>query len=125
MNKAEMNEVIKTYAAANEQKKAATAEVAGLSEKIKDYFKSRNIIQFEADGFVATISTRNGKKLNLDKVAALLGGKIPADCYEETETPVLTVKADKKAKAGVTVAKPAAPAPAEPMKAVVAVAVAA
>ena len=124
MNKAEMNETIKAYAVANEAKKQAADEVKELGEAIKAYFEERGLEAFEADGYVAKVGTRKGKKLNLDKVAALLGGEIPADCFEDTETPVLTVKASKTAKAGRTTPK-AAPAEPAPATAVVATAVAA
>jgi len=98
MNKAEMNNVIVSYAEANEQKKHFTDIVADLGADIKEYFEDRGISTFEAMGYVATVSVRKGKKLNLDKIAKLLGGKIPDDCYIDTETDVLTVKPSKTAK---------------------------
>lgn len=124
MNKAEMNETIKAYAIANEAKNTAAKEAKELGEAIKNYFDERGLEAFEADGYVAKVGIRKGTKLNLEKVAELLGGAIPAECYEDTETEVLTVKASKTAKAGSTTPK-AAPAEPAPATAVVATAVAA
>lgn len=97
MTKKEMNEAIIRYAAANEQKKEITAEVKDLGDEIKDYMTENETVRFEAMGYVATLQYKNGKKLNLDKVAEALGGMIPEDFYEPTQTVALVVKANKAA----------------------------
>ena len=100
MNKKELNETINRYYMANEEKKAATAEVSGLKEEITGYLDEHDLQTYTTpEGYTAVVSFRNGTKLNLEKVAELLGGEIPADCYEPTVTPVFTVKAPKVAKA--------------------------
>ena len=114
MTKAELNEKIVRYATANEQKNAVAAEVKDLGDEIKEYMEDREVTTIEAMGYTAVISIRNGKKINLEKVAELLGGEIPAECFEATQTVVLNVKPAKAAKG-----KPA------PKTAVVAVAAAA
>lgn len=98
MNKSEMNELVIRYAETNEQKKALVEDVKEMGEEIREYLEDHETDRFEAMGWVATLSVRNGKKLNLDKVAAALGGEIPADFFEDTETTVLNVKPVKAAK---------------------------
>lgn len=98
MKKNELNTLVVAYATANEKKKAITAEVKDMGDEIKDIFEEKGIDTFEALGWVATVVQKKGKRLNLEKVAALLGGEIPADCYEDTLTPALIVKPAKAAK---------------------------
>ena len=100
MNKKELNENINRFYMANEEKKAATAEVSGLKEEITGYLDEHDLQTYTTpEGYTAVISFRNGTKLNLEKVAELLGGTIPAECYVQTVTPVFTVNAPKVAKA--------------------------
>lgn len=112
MNKKELNENINRFYMANEEKKAAEAEVKGLREDIMGYLEEHDLQDFTTkEGYKAVISFRNGTKLNLEKVAELLGGTIPAECYVQTVTPVFTVKAPKVAKAAPKMAVVRAVAP--------------
>ena len=97
MNKKEMNETIVRYAAAKKAENEAKAESKDLREDILTYFDEKGIDRFEAMGWVATVTIKKETKLNLDKVRAALGGEIPADFFEPTETILLNVKADKTA----------------------------
>lgn len=97
MSKNELNNLIVRYATANEEKKAINAEVKDLGEEIKEEFEEMEITSFEAMGWTATMGYRKNRKPNLEKIAALLGGKIPDDCFDESITPTLTVKANKAA----------------------------
>lgn len=110
MNKAELNETINRFYTANEEKKVVESEVKDLRAEIMDYLEEKEMDSYTTpNGLTAGITFRNGKKLNLDKVAELLGGEIPAECYEDTQTPVFTVKAAKAAKASMAVVKAVAP----------------
>jgi hypothetical protein len=91
----QMNETVIRYALANEQKKEATAECKDLGETIKDWMLDKKCERFEAMGYTATLQFKNGKKLNLDKVAEALGGAIPEEFYEATQTVALVVKEQK------------------------------
>ena len=105
MNKAEMNNVIIRYAEVNKAKNAAAAEVKELGEAIKEYFASREISSFECVGGVtATISSVAGRNINLTRLAAHFGGKVPDEFFDEVETVRLTVK-EPKVKAALTAAK--------------------
>ena len=99
MNKQDMAKVIDRYAVANADKKSVTAEVAELGSAIKTYFAERDISTFATADNVASVNYRTTRAVDLQKVAAKFGGTIPEDCYTETQTPYLTVKAIKKAKA--------------------------
>ena len=110
MNKKELNETINRFFAANEEKKVIESEVKDLRADILDYMGDKELDTYTTpEGYTAAISYRNGKKLNLDKVAALLGGVIPDDCYEATQTPVFTVKAAKAAAVKMAVVRAVSP----------------
>ena len=95
ITKTELNNLIVRYAAANEEKKPLVNECKALSEEIKDAMADRGVTTFAAMGWTATVTFKNGRKLDLAKVEKLLGGKIPEECYIHTITPTLTVTAAK------------------------------
>ena len=96
MNKKELGELVTRYAVANAEKKAIVEEVKDLGDELKCELEEIEDRTFKANGFIATLTYRKGKKLDLEKVEKLLGGAIPASCYIDTETAVLNVKADQK-----------------------------
>ncbi len=95
MKKSEIENLIERYGVTNEQKNALAAEVKDMGEEIKDYFAEEGESVIDTTNFTAKITIRKSKKLDIAKVSALLGYPIPAECYEETETEVLTVKPRK------------------------------
>ena len=92
MNKAELIATIDRYAVVNDQKNELANEVKDLGAEIKDYFADNEIAEFTTAHFITKVAVRKSKKLDIAKVSKLLGYPIPADCYEETESEVLTVK---------------------------------
>lgn len=95
MTKNELNNLIVRYAVANEQKKPLVNECKDMGEEIKDAMEERGITTFQAMGYVATVTFRNGKKLNMARLEKLLTKEQIESCYDPTVTPTLTVTATK------------------------------
>lgn len=91
----EFNNIIVRYGVLNGQKKELESEVKELGAEIKEEFEERGIEQFEAVGYVATVGKRISRRLNVEKLEKLLGRAIPADCFDNVESEVLTIKAVK------------------------------
>lgn len=102
MNNTALNEIINRYYVANEEKKAAAAEVKELGEEIKDIMGEAEITEYETNGIVAALTTRTNKTLDTDALLTWIakkGLRIPENCYVTKTTAVLNVKAAKKVKA--------------------------
>lgn len=104
MNKKEMGEIVNKYVAVNRVKKATAKQADELKDIIKEYLVARGFVSFEADEGSVVLSTRTTKKLDAEKVAHALGGKIPEDFWIETTSVALNVKEAPKGKKKTKVA---------------------
>lgn len=94
--RAELAEAVFRYGNLNPQKIEIVKEVKDLGDDIKDSMEVLGITKFDAkNGFTAVITPRTSRRLNVEKVEALLGRKIPDDCYDAVESVVLSVAAEK------------------------------
>lgn len=92
MNKKEMGEIVNKYVAVNRVKKATTKQADELKDIIKEYLVKKGVSSFESDEGSVVLSTRTTKKLDAEKVAQALGGKIPEEFWVETTSVALNVK---------------------------------
>lgn len=93
MTKSELNNLVIRYAVLNEEKKPLVNECKELSEEIKDAMSEREITTFQAMGYVATVTFKKGRKLNMARLEKLLTKAQIDSCYDSTVTPTLTVTA--------------------------------
>ena len=92
MTKANLSEAIMRYGVLNPEKIEVAREVKDLGDEIKDAFDELGITKYTTrSGYTAVVTPRKTRKLNVERLEALLGKKIPDSCYDEGVAQVLSV----------------------------------
>lgn len=89
--KKQLNGKIREYVVKNGEKNDLAKEVKELGGEIKMAMGDAGLDVYEVAGIKATVKVVVKRELDKDKIAKLLGGKIPDECYVLKSETRLTV----------------------------------
>jgi len=79
--KKQLNGKIREYVALNGEKNELVKDVKELGNDIKIAMGEAGVDEYSVAGIKATVKAVVKRELDKEKIAKLLGGKIPDDCY--------------------------------------------